>query len=63
MGHTSYSDADKIARLEFAEACDRISMEMNCNLEILPLFLKFNNDDDEKAGTKQEQNGNKLGLK
>lgn len=63
LGHTSYSDADKIARLEFAEACDRISMEMNCNLEILPLFLKFNNDDDEKAGTKQEQNGNKLGLK
>lgn len=62
LGHTSFNEADKIACLEFAEACDRISMQMNCNLEILPLFLDFN-DDDEKAGTKQDKNGKEIGTK
>lgn len=61
LGHSTFKNADKKACLEFAEACDRISMQMNCNLEILPLFLSFE-DDDEKAGTNQEQNGNKLGT-
>lgn len=41
LGHSSFSNADKTACLEFAEACDRISMEMNCNLTILPLFLEY----------------------
>ncbi|PWT45800.1 hypothetical protein DKZ33_11270, partial [Limosilactobacillus reuteri] len=59
---TTFTDADEMACLEFAEACDRVSMEMNCNLEILPLFLNFD-DEDEKAGTKQEQNRNKSGTK
>lgn len=61
LGHSTFKDADEVACLEFAEACDRISMQMNCNLEILPLFLDFE-DDDEKAGTKREQNRNKLGT-
>ena len=61
LGHSTFNDADEVACLEFAEACDRISMQMNCNLEILPLFLDFD-DDDEKAGTNQEQNGNKIGT-
>ena len=62
LGHSTFKDADEVACLEFAEACDRISMQMNCNLKILPLFLNFE-DDNEKAGTKQEQNGNKTGTK
>ena len=41
LGHSSFSNADKTACLEFAEACDRISMEMNCNLTILLLFLEY----------------------
>ena len=61
LGHSTFKDADETACLEFAEACDRISMQMNCNLKILPLFLNFE-DDDEKAGTNQEQNGNKTGT-
>lgn len=61
-GHSTFKRADEKACLEFAEACDRISMQMNCNLEILPLFLDFE-DDDEIAGINQEQNGNKTGTK
>ena len=61
LGHSTFKDADETACLEFAEACDRISMQMNCNLKILPLFLNFE-DDDEKTGIKQEQNGNKTGT-
>lgn len=61
LGHSTFRNADEVACLEFAEACDRISMQMNCNLEILPLFLNFE-DDNEKAGIKQEQNGNKTGT-
>ena len=61
LGHSTFPNADKTACLEFAEACDRISMQMNCNLEILPLFLNFE-DDDEKVGTFREQNRNKLGT-
>lgn len=41
LGHTSYSDADKFACLEFAEACDRVAIEMNVDQEILPPFLEF----------------------
>ena len=62
LGHSTFKDADEVACLEFAEACDRISMQMNCNLKILPLFLNFE-DDDEKTGTKQEQNRNFSGTK
>ena len=61
LGHSTFKNADEVDCLEFAEACDRISMQMNCNLEILPLFLNFE-DDNEKAGIKQEQNGNKIGT-
>ena len=61
LGHSTFKNADEVACLEFAEACDRISMQMNCNLEILPLFLNFE-DDNEKAGINQEQNGNKIGT-
>lgn len=58
LGHTSYSDSDKFACLEFAEACDRFALEMNVDPEILPVFLEF-----EKAGTNQEQNGKEIGTK
>ncbi len=43
LGHSTFQKADEKACLEFAETCDRVSMQMNCNLEILPLLLSFDN--------------------
>ncbi len=50
LGHSTFQKADEKACLEFAEICDRVSMQMNCNLDILPLFLNF--EEEEEAGTK-----------
>ncbi len=50
LGHSTFQRADEKACLEFAETCDRVSMQMNCNLDILPLFLNF--EEEQEAGTK-----------
>ena len=54
LGNSSFTDADKKACLQFAEACDRIADEMNVDPDILPVFLVFK---------KREEIGSKIGEK
>lgn len=54
LGHSTYSDADKQACLEFADACDRLGSQLHTDPDVLPKFVTFKD---------QEQNGNKLGAK